>query len=148
MVSKTFDSSDSYMAYFYKPVLLDDGTEVVDWRNDIYHPISNFFVDFSIAERSGTEAIKDTYDNIISNYSDDYKLLTELVLVLESKRNFYGIKDYGSDMDKFYSKLYHDAYDYVENHLKGKVDEQKYFYLVTDFGIENPWVDFSDVIDN
>lgn len=137
------DYTADYMNYFYKTVVLDDGTEVVDWNteNSIYSPISNFFVDFSIAERSGTESIRNVFDKIIVDYAYDYARLTELVLVLESKYNYYAVTDINSDMCKFYQDLYAYAYSYVESLLRDDDDGQKYFYLVTDYGTEHPWLD-------
>ena len=138
------DYKADYMNYFFKTRVLDDGTEVMDWNHDnsIYNPVSDFFVDFSIAEKSGTESVRSTYDKIISEYSD-YIHLTELVLVLDSKCCEYGIAHYGSDMHTCYENLYNEAYSYVENYLRNDTDGKKYFYLVTDYGTENPWV-YSD----
>ena len=138
------DYLTEYMNHFYKPKILDDGTEVLDWNHDnsIYHPITDFFVEFSIAERAGAEAVRKVYDDMISKYSDDYPILTELVLVLESKRNEFVDEDSEKfPWGKFYDALYHEAYDYVENHLRDDDDGQMYFYLVTDYGAKRPWLD-------
>lgn len=50
-----------------------------------YKQITTFFQDFSIADNFGEAAIKDTYDRAFKEWKDNYKYLTELVLVLNWK---------------------------------------------------------------
>ena len=47
-----------------------------------YELQTTFWNDFSIADRFGIEAINDTYKRAFSEWKDNYKYLTELILVL------------------------------------------------------------------
>ena len=61
---------------------------IKDWNIEEitgYKPITTFYTDFSIADRFGTAAIKDTYKNGLEYAKTDYKVLTELVMVLNWK---------------------------------------------------------------
>ena len=50
-----------------------------------YEPITSFWADFSIADIYGNTAIRQTYQTAFKNWKDNYKYLTELVLVLNHK---------------------------------------------------------------
>ena len=50
-----------------------------------YTQITTFFEDFSIADHFGIAAIRDTYKRAFNEWKNDYKYLTELVLVLNWK---------------------------------------------------------------
>lgn len=50
-----------------------------------YHPITTFYMDFSIADRFGEDAIRDTYKRGLAYAKTDYKVLTEFVMVLNWK---------------------------------------------------------------
>ena len=49
-----------------------------------YKPVTTFYQDFSIAEKYGIDGIKDTYQRAFEEWKDDYKFLTELVMVLNN----------------------------------------------------------------
>ena len=44
-----------------------------------------FYMDFTIADKFGIEAIKDTYSRAFKEWKNDYKYLTLLVLNLKHK---------------------------------------------------------------
>lgn len=104
----------------------------VDWNIEAmcgYHPITTFYMDFSIADGFGIEAIKDTYKRAMENWKTDYKYLTELVMVL----NWKIWEHYDRHNDKFtklYDKLWREADEYACNNLKD--EELSYFYRTTD----------------
>ena len=50
-----------------------------------YETITSFWSDFTIADRFGVGAIKDTYKRAFNEWKDNYKYLTELVMVLNWK---------------------------------------------------------------
>ena len=52
-------------------------------QNFGYETITTYFDDFTIAERFGEKAIKETYKMAMIN--TDYKMLTELCMVLNHK---------------------------------------------------------------
>lgn len=94
-----------------------------------YKPITTFYEDFSIADNFGEEAIRDTFKRAFKHWKDNYKYLTELVMVLNWKMWAH----YDENNQKL-TKLYHDLWevadDYACNHLKD--DELLYFYRTTD----------------
>lgn len=93
-----------------------------------YKPFTTFWDDFSIAEKFGKDAIKDTFDRVFAEWKTDYKYLTELVMVLNHKLWYW----YGKDND--FARMYHDfwnlADEYAVENLNG--DELDYFYTTTD----------------
>ena len=50
-----------------------------------YETFTTFWEDFSIADRFGVTAIKDTFTRAFNEWKHDYKYLTELVMVLNWK---------------------------------------------------------------
>ena len=50
-----------------------------------YETFTTFWQDFSIADRFGVAAIKDTFTRAFNEWKHDYKYLTELVMVLNWK---------------------------------------------------------------
>lgn len=91
---------------------------------------TTFWTDFSIADRFGERAIKDTFRRAFNEWKNDVVYLTELVLVLNWKawENF----DKGKSFDycSLYTDLYYKAHDYALDHLKG--DDLTYYLNTTD----------------
>ena len=52
-----------------------------------YELQTTFWNDFSIADRFGLSAIQDTFNRAFKEWKENYKYLTELVLVLNHKIN-------------------------------------------------------------
>ncbi len=105
--------------------------QIKDWNIEEltgYKPITTFYRDFSIADLFGKDAINDTYNRAFKEWKDDYKFLTELVMVLNWKifEHFNTNKDYA----KLYNKLWEETDKYAENNLNG--EEAHYFYRTTD----------------
>lgn len=92
-----------------------------------YVPITTFWQDFSIAERFGTNAIKDTYRKVKQEWADDYKYWTELVLVLNHKIWDWYEKDEG--IARTYDALWRDA-DALTDDWEG--EELAYYLRTTD----------------
>lgn len=90
---------------------------------------TTFWDDFSIAERFGKNAIVGTYKKAMNEWKDDYKYLTELVIVLNQKCWFFYKNGY-EGLSKLYAELYYKAHAYACEHLKG--DEMKFYFSVTD----------------
>lgn len=94
-----------------------------------YKPITTFYTDFSIAEKFGTEGIKDTYKSAFNEWKGNYKYITELVMAL----NWKGWRWYNAhetERAQVYFDLYHEAAEWCENNLKG--EELDYYYELTD----------------
>ena len=94
-----------------------------------YTTMTTFWNDFSIADKFGIHAIKDTYKRAFNEWKSNYKYLTELVMVLNWKCWHYYDKG-NNEYSLLYSNLYHEANDYAYDNLKG--DELTYYYQTTD----------------
>ena len=94
-----------------------------------YVMTTTFWEDFSIADRFGADAIKDTYKRAFHEWKDNYIYLTELVIVLNHK--LWQHYRQGNDA---YAELYDALWKYADayacEHLKG--DELRHFYNITD----------------
>lgn len=93
-----------------------------------YKQITTFFQDFSIADNFGAKAIRDTYDTAFKEWKNNYKYLTELVMVLNWK--IWQWNEKNEAYAKLYDELWRKADEYACTHLKG--DELSYFYQTTD----------------
>ena len=76
----------------------------------------------------GLNAIQDTYNRAFNEWKNDYKYLTELVMILNWKiwSHYEKHREYAD----LYNKLYEETNTYAYEHLKG--EELSYFYRVTD----------------
>ena len=94
-----------------------------------YETMTTFYEDFTIADRFGVAAIKDTYKRAFNEWKNDYQYLTELVMVLNWK-----IWEHYEKNNRQYAELYNglwgEADVYACENLKG--EELSYFYRVTD----------------
>lgn len=88
-----------------------------------YTPLTTLWEDFSIADKFGIDAIRDTYNSAFDFAKDDYRYLTELVMVLNHKIWYWYEKDYGKA--KLYDTLWKKADEYAMDNLKD--DEISYF---------------------
>lgn len=105
---------------------------------------NTFWSDFSIADAFGINAIKDTYKRAFAEWKSDYKMLTELVMVLNHKiwewwdeSNALSKWDNSTsqyvkfnDYSELYNSLWEQADAYAMDNLKG--EELRYFLEVTD----------------
>lgn len=90
---------------------------------------TTFWMDFSIADRFGANAIKDTFKRAFEEWKHDYRYLTDLVMVLNHK--LWEHWEAGHDKyARLYNDLWEEADGYAVENLKG--DELSYFYRVTD----------------
>lgn len=94
-----------------------------------YEPISTFWMDFSIADSFGKEAVKDTYERAFEEWKWDYKYLTELVLVLNWKLWFH-YEHWSKILADVYNDLWIKTHDYACQNLKD--EELSYYYRTTD----------------
>ena len=89
---------------------------------------TTFWEDFSIADRFGVGAIKDTFKRAFEEWKSDYIYLTELVMVLNHKIWYWYDRD--RKVAYVYQELYEQADVYACDNLKD--DELRYFYETTD----------------
>ena len=103
-----------------------------------YECFTTFWDDFTIADslkHGQIAAIKDTYKRAFKEWKHDYKYLTELVMVLNHKIwQWYDGEKWengkSTDIARVYSKLWEEARDYAETHLKD--EELSYYFRITD----------------
>lgn len=94
-----------------------------------YKFITTFWSDFGIAECFGHNAVIDTYNRAFEEWKNDYKYLTELVIVTNWKCWEHYDKG-NSELSSIYAELYYKCRDYALDTLKG--NELRYHLEVTD----------------
>lgn len=91
---------------------------------------NTFWMDFTIADVFGVNAIKDTYKRAFKEWKSDYKMLTALVVILNHKIwQHYEATPRRQDLVELYDNLWRQAEDYALTNLKG--DELRYYYEIT-----------------
>lgn len=96
-----------------------------------YKPLTTFWQDFSIADRFGAGAIRNTYSQAFKEWKGNYKYLTELVMVLNHKIfQHYDPNRKDNPIAEVYDELWREADAWACDHLKG--DELNYFYQTLD----------------
>ena len=93
-----------------------------------YQPKTTFWMDFSIADKFGIAAIKDTYNRAFKEWKTNHVYLTELVMVLNHKIwQWYQLNE---TVAQVYNDLWKETNLWAQEHLEG--EELDYFYEVTD----------------
>lgn len=94
-----------------------------------YKQITTFYQDFSIAEKiSGGKGVIDTYCRAFQEWKENYKYLTELVMVLNWK--CWRWYEHNETLCRLYEDLFYKAKNYAYENLKG--EELSYFINTTD----------------
>ena len=93
-----------------------------------YKPQTTFYTDFSIADRFGVNAIKDTFKQAFEEWKSNVIYMTELTMVLNWK--CWRWYEHNNTLCKLYTDLYHQAAAYCENNFTG--DDLSYYYQTTD----------------
>ena len=94
-----------------------------------YECQTTFWEDFSIADKFGVEAVKDTYRRAKTEWGDDRIYGTELSMVLNHKC-WQHYNDGNTILSKLYSELWGEFHDYVLDNWKG--DDLQYYLRITD----------------
>ena len=94
-----------------------------------YTQRTTFWDDFTIAEKFGVSAIKDTYKNAFNSWKTDVVFITELVLVLNWKM-LYMDERHMTEKSVMYYKCWVELSNWCERHLEAGAYE--YFLNVTD----------------
>lgn len=97
-----------------------------EWQEK--RPDSTFYADFSVADCYDVNAIKDTYKRAFNGWKNNYKMLTELVAVLNHK--IWAWHKVNDEYAQLYDKLWKEADAYGCDNLKD--DELKHFLYVLD----------------
>ena len=90
---------------------------------------TTFWMDFSIADRFGLAAVKDTFRRAFNEWKYDAQYLTELVMVLNHK--IWEHYEAGHEkLAELYDELWRKADAYACDHLTG--EELSFYYETTD----------------
>ncbi len=94
-----------------------------------YECQTTFWRDFTIADKFGLEAVRDTYKRAKEEWGDDRIYGTELSMVLNYKcwQN-YSLKN--DALSKVYAELWSEFHDFVLDNWKG--DDLQYYLQITD----------------
>ena len=94
-----------------------------------YTPITTFYMDFSIADRFGISAIKDTYRRGLETAKAlGYKEFTEFIMVLNWK--IWEHYQHNDAFAELYDDLWRKTDDLARETLQG--EELMYYYRTTD----------------
>lgn len=104
---------------------------MIDWNIEAltgYKPKTTFYVDLSLADYFGLDAIQNTFDHVMQEWQNDYVYLTEFVMALNWKiwEHYESNEAYA----KLYNRLWEAASEYAMTTLKG--DELDYYLRTTD----------------
>ena len=97
-----------------------------------YEPKTTFWDNFMIAEKIGSDAIRDTYNQIMAAWKNNYIYLTELVMVLNWNIWYWdgaGTKQ-SEEFAILYNELWKKADEYALANLTG--NELQYFLRTVD----------------
>lgn len=118
-----------------------------NWKENLclmtdYKPFTTFYSDLSIADFYGENSVKETYDNVLSSWLEDYKYFTEFIMCLNHKawemdaRSRNESDMFGSEkterLCELYSVLYDKAYEKFFERYEGDKDVMNYYYKVMD----------------
>lgn len=93
-----------------------------------YVPKTTFYTDFSIADKFGVDAIKDTYNRAFNEWKTNTKFVTELVMVLNWK--IWRWHEHNNEYAQLYNELWEKTDKWCLNHLKGQ--DLTYYVQTTD----------------
>ena len=96
-----------------------------------YERITTFYSDLSIAERYGIASIKETYKNVMEQWIDDIKYITEFAMCLNYKSWEWSSRE-NDDICQLYVDLFYEAQDKIYEHYEGNDEALRYYYEVTD----------------
>lgn len=94
-----------------------------------YECQTTFWEDFTIAERFGAEAVRDTYRRARAEWKKDRVYGTELSIVLNHKC-WYWYGKQNKELSKLYARLWEEYHDWVLENWKG--EDLKHYLRITD----------------
>lgn len=100
-----------------------------------YKPISTFWNDFSIAEKFGKNSILNTYNKVLKEWKNDYKMITELSMVLNHKIWYWYEKE-NYEMQEIYDILWEKSEEWAYQHLKEKAAILCQYFRLVDYKVK------------
>lgn len=94
-----------------------------------YKVKTTFWADFTIADKFGASAVKDTFKRSFRDWKKNYEYITELAIVTNWKC-WEHYHRHNMELSQIYSDMYYKVRNWCINHLKG--DELKYYLQWTD----------------
>lgn len=104
--------------------ITDWNIEKITW----YKPKTTFYSDFSIADKFGLEAIKDTFERSFNEWKGNIEYVTELVMVLNwkcwehylrFKKELSQFCENHNEIGQWYKNKYYELLDWAEDNLIG-----------------------------
>lgn len=93
-----------------------------------YVPKTTFYTDFSIADKFGVDAIKDTYKRAFNEWKTNTEFVTELAMVLNWK--IWRWHEHNNEYAQLYNELWQKTDKWCMDHLKGQ--NLTYYIQTTD----------------
>ena len=93
-----------------------------------YEPRTTFWMDFSIADAFGIDAVKDTFNRSFRDWKSNHVYLTELVMVLNHK--IWQHYENNEPLARVYNALWEQADQWALDNLKDK--ELEYYVHTLD----------------
>ena len=93
-----------------------------------YTTKTTFWEDFSIADRFGEKAVKDTFNRAFDEWKSNTEYITEMVLVLNHK--IWQHCNNNNTLAAIYNELWEKADNWCLNNLKG--EDLEYFFRTID----------------
>ena len=93
-----------------------------------HEPCTTFWMDFSIAEPFGENAIVDTYERAVEQFGRDVEYMAELTLVLNWK--IWDIYEIDDELANIYNDLWQRHDSYCWDLFKG--EEARRYFEITD----------------
>lgn len=94
-----------------------------------YECKTTFWDDFTIADRFGVNAVKDTFKRAFNEWKTNVTFVTELVMVLNHKL-WYHYERGNMELARVYDKAWREADQWCGENLKG--EDAKYYFSTTD----------------
>lgn len=93
-----------------------------------YEVKTTFWDDFTLAERHGVNAVKETYQRAFKEWHNNVEYVTELAMVLNHKIWQHYEENY--ELGKVYNDLWIECDTWCHDNLKG--DDAMYYFQTTD----------------
>lgn len=104
-----------------------------------YKPQTTFWIVFSIADKFGLDAVKNTFERVFKEWKSNIVFVTELTMVINHKcwehwnranGKMIPFSDSHNEIGQWYKDKYYEMLDWADKNLKGR--DLDYFYKALD----------------